>query len=480
MARSSFLGGKISRASSGDSWSRFLNKGKAVLVAAAFTAGQTIAASSASAQSLLRDAEIEGWLNEKSAPILEVAGIDPGRIDIYLIGDPTFNAFAGGRIMGFHTGMLTYAGVPGQADTMVTPNEIEAVIAHEVGHIAGGHTARSDEAISRATTPMLLSLVLAAGAVAAGAPQAGIGILGLGQNIGIANYLKYSRSQESAADQSGLRFLDDIGKSGKGAINIWSKLRNTQIIRGRQINPYRVTHPLANDREVALRARAEASPHYNKVDPPEEIQRLRMIQAKINGFMQDPRFTMRQYPPSDTSDAAHYARAVAYYRDADLASAEEQIDTLLALYPDNPFFHELKGQMMFEFGRIEESIEPHRKSVQLAPDEPLFRINLGRALLGREDVAYVDEAISELKGALLLETDNAFAWFELSRAYGLQGNIPMAHLATAESKYHSGRIGEAAQFAQKALRELPPSSPDRRRAMDVLAAAQARAAQARR
>ncbi len=453
---------------------RFSRAGVAIrngLIAVAFAAGQAIASGAASAQTLLRDAEIEGWLREKSDPILEVAGIEPERIDILLVGDPTLNAFAGGRIMGFHTGLFT---------TAETPNEIEAVIAHEVAHISGGHTARSDSVAAAATAPMLLSLVLAAGAVAAGAPQAGIGLLGLGQTIGIANYLKYSRSQESGADQAGITFLEQLGKSGKGAIDLWSRMSNSQIIRGQKINPYLVTHPLPLDREEALRARVEASPLYNVVDPPEEIYRLRMIQAKIYGFLQETHLTLRQYPESDTSDPARYARAVAYYRAADITSAQKEIDALIEQYPDVPYFHELKGQMLFEFGRIEESISPHRTSVELAPGEALFRVNLGRSLLGREDKESAKLAIEELRRAILIEPDNSFAWFELSRAYGLIGEIPMAHLATAESKYHSGRIGEAAQFAQRALTALPPGSPEARRAQDVLAAARAKAQDRRR
>ncbi|MBI1393030.1 MAG: M48 family metalloprotease [Alphaproteobacteria bacterium] len=436
----------------------------------AFAIGQTIAAAPAAAQTLLRDAEIEEWLDERATPLLEAAGIQPDRIEILLIGDPTFNAFAGGHVMGFHTGMLT---------TAETPNQVEAVIAHEVGHIAGGHTARSDEVISTATAPMLLSLVLAAGAVAAGAPQAGMGILGLGQNIGLANYLKYSRGQEASADSASLEFLEKLGKSGEGALEIWRKLRNTQIIRGQRINPYQQTHPLAVEREEALRERVESSPYFGKEDSPEEVYRLKMIQAKIYGFLQDTKFTLRQFPESDASDPARYARAVAYYRGADLDKARAEIDALIEAHPDNPYFHELKGQMLFEFGHVAESIEPHRKSVELDPTAALLRVNLGRALLGLEDIGHADEAITELKRAVLLEKDNAFAWFELSRAYGLKGDIPMAHLATAESKYQSGQVGEAAQFAQRALEGLPQGSPDRRRAQDILAAARARAASAR-
>ena len=417
----------------------------------------------ADAQTLLRDQEIEDFLDDYSRPIFRAAKLPADGIDILLIGDPTPNAFAGGLTMGIHTGLITAAD---------TPNQIEGVIAHEAGHIAGGHTARSDEALSAASRPMLLSLVLAAGAVAAGAPQAGIGILGLGQTIGVANITKYSRGQESASDQAAVTYLDELGHSSKGLIEFFSKLRNYQIITGRRVNPYLQSHPLANARITALTERASRSPYYDVKDSEEEIYRLNMIQAKINGFLQEAHYTLRQYPLSDQSDPAHYARAVAYYRSSDLEKALPEIETLIELYPDNPFFHELKGQMLFEFGRIAASIGPHRRSVELAPNSSLLRVNLGRAILATEDPALMEEAISELKIALDLEKDNAFGWFELSRAYGLAGDEPRAFLATAESKYHAGDRAAANQFAKRALVALPKSSAEWRQAMDIVLATQ--------
>lgn len=424
----------------------------------------------AHSQSLLRDAEIEQWIDDYSKPLFKAAGLPADQIEILLIGDPTPNAFAGGLIMGIHTGLITAAD---------TPNQIEGVIAHETGHIAGGHSARSDEMMSAATVPMILSLVLAAGAMAAGATDAGIGLLGLGQNVGMANALMYSRGQEAAADQAAVTYLDATGNSSEGLIQFFGKLRNREILTDRRINPYNSymrSHPLSNERVTALRERAAASPSFAAKDTPEEIERLKLIQAKINGFLQETNVTLRQYPLSDQSDPAKYARAVAYYRGSQLDKAQKEIDALIAAHPDNPYYFELKGQMLFEFGQTEQSIEPHRKSVSLAPDKALLRINLGRALIGGEDIAMYPQAIKELKSALLLEPDNAFAWFELARAYGGLGDEGMANLATAESRYHSGAKGEAALFARRAQQNLKPGSPEYRQASDIIAAARAKAA----
>lgn len=433
------------------------------LVSLAAAATAILSPQTATAQGLLRDAEIEAFLNDYSRPIFAAAGLNPASIEILIINDPTMNAFAGGRYMGMHTGMITFA---------QTPNELQGVIAHEAGHLAGGHTTRSQEAISSATRPMLLGLLLAAGAVAAGAPEAGIGLLGLGQTVGTANYLKYSRSQESTADQSSITYLDRLGISSKGALELWSRVRNYQIITGRRINPYLLTHPLANTRLTALKERAESSPHFDKEDSPEEIHRLRLIQAKIKGFLHDTNAVFRDYPLSDQSEPALYARAVAYYRYSDIDNALKELIKLTDAHPANPYYQELTGQILFEYGRTHDAIEPHRKSVELLPDNALMRINLGRALLASGTPEQLEEATTELKRATFLERDNGFAWFELARAYGALGNEPMANLATAESRFHSGAEQDANQFARRAMAGLQRGSTEWRQGMDIIMATQ--------
>jgi predicted Zn-dependent protease len=424
----------------------------------------SIAQAEAQRLQLLRDAEIETWLDDHARPIFKAAGVPADEIDIWLIGDSTPNAFAGGLNMGIHTGLLTAA---------EKPNEIEGVIAHETGHIAGGHSVRSDDMARAAMRPMLLSLVLAAGAIAAGAPDAGMAVFTMGQTVGYAEAAHYSRGQEASADQAAVTYLDGVGKSSKGLIDFFGKLRNYQIITGARINPYLQSHPLAQQRMTSLEQRAKQSPNFDRTDSPEEIERLKLIQAKIWGFMQETNATLRKYPLSDQSDPARYARAVAYYRGSQLDKALVEIDRLLVEHPDNPYFHELKGQMLFEFGRVGESVAPHARSVELAPNEPLLRINLGRALVALEDQQRYPDAIKELKAALLLEPDNGFGWFELARAYAGMGDNAMADLAMAESRFNSGAKAEAAKFARRAKASLKSGTPEWRQAGDILAAAAA-------
>jgi len=436
---------------------------KAMFVIAAVACVFQGIAAKAQGISLIRDAEIEKFLDDYSRPIFRAAGLPEDSIDILVVNDGSFNAFAGGRFMGVNTGLMTIAD---------TPNQIEAVIAHEAGHLAGGHTARTGDAIAAASRPMLLGLLLAAGAIAAGAPDAGIGLLGLGQTIGTANFLRYSRGQEATADQASITYLDRLGKSSAGALEIWRKLRNAQIIRGSRINPYMQSHPMANQRLTALEQRVTNSPYYDVKDSAEEIKRLRYIQAKIYGFLHDPNYALQKYPLTDQSGPAHYARAVAYYRSAHIDKALSEIATLIEDQPENPYFHELHGQMLFEFGRAQASIAPHRQAVQSLPDNALLRINLGRALLATQEPIHHEEAVGEFKRALLLEPDNSFGWFELARAYGALDNETMAQLATAESRYHAGAKPDANQFARRAIVRLKRGTPEWRQAADIILATQ--------
>jgi len=413
----------------------------------------------AHAQSLLRDTEIEEWIKDYSFPIFEAAQLDPESIEFLIIGDPTPNAFASGRTMGIFTGLIT---------TADTPNQVEGVIAHEAGHMAGNHGVRRAAAYAQASRPLILSLVLAAAAVAAGAPEAGFGLLGLGQQIGTVNALAYTRGQEASADQAAVSYLNKVGRSSEGLVEFFGKLRNSQIITARRVKPYFQTHPLANSRMTALTRRVTQSEYRQVKDDGAAIARMRLIQAKIKGFLQQPKFTLREYPLTDQSAPGRYARAVAFYRGTDLERALKEINSLLEEHPDNPYFQELKGQMLFEFGRVSESVEPHRRSVALSPTSPLLRVNLGRALLGVENDASVKEAVGILKSALLLEPKNSFGWHELARAYGFLNQEAYALLATAEYRYHIGAKPDAVQFANRAKRQLARGTPEWHQAQDII------------
>ncbi|NNU15033.1 M48 family metalloprotease [Parvularcula sp. ZS-1/3] len=432
-------------------------------------------AAQASAQVLLRDAEIEEWLYEMSEPLFDAAQLPKGGVEILLIGDPTPNAFAGsssGLKMGIHTGLITLA---------ETPNEVEGVIAHEAGHLAGGHSARTRDAIAKASRPQMLGLLLGAALIAAGAPpEAGFGAIGLGQQAALDTYLTYSRGQESAADQAAVGYLDEVGSSTKGLLDFFDNLRNMQLIRANAPNPYFQTHPLAVQRVARLRERAEASPYYGNGNTEAEIKELRMIQAKINGFLMDPNAALRVYPLTDQSDAARYARAVAYFRSSDLDGATREIERLLTAHPENPYFHELQGQMLFEHGKPAEAIAPHRRAIALGPDSALLEVNLARALIATDRDHHINEASAVLRSALQKERNNSFAWSLLARAESHNGREEYAMLAQAEAAYHGYNPVSAHRFATLARERLKAGTPEYQQALDIIVATAEEAQNARR
>ena len=335
-------------------------------------ASYIFASTAAQAQSLsfIRDAEIEALLEDMAHPLYEAAGINPDIADVHVIANPAINAFVAiGSDMYIFTGLIANADVP---------NEVIGVMAHEVGHVAAGHSLARDDAFRAATTPMILSFLLGAAAAAAGSPELAIGLIGGGQVAAQATVLRYSRTNESEADIHAIRYLDATGQSGKGIINFFQKSRVLQTVVDYQVPVWVRTHPMASDRVELLSQRAKQSPYYDAVDPPELQRRFDMAKAKIYGFLYPAQTTFAFYPETDDSAPARYARAIAYYQSTrhQLDNALEELDWLIAQEPENPHFRELHGQMLFEHGRIDESIEPHSKSVELSPTEPLFKVNL--------------------------------------------------------------------------------------------------------
>ncbi|MEO0501009.1 MAG: M48 family metalloprotease, partial [Pseudomonadota bacterium] len=322
------------------------------------------------AQSILRDAETEAWLNRLAAPIAEAAGLDPRNLEMVLINNPSLNAFvAGGQRIYIHSGTIL------QADTA---NEIQGIVAHEMGHIAGGHSVRFGEGFKAATGISILSLLAAGAAIAMGAGEAGVGLLGLGQRASVGTFLAFSRQQESRTDQAGARFLETAGISGRGSIEFFKKIQNLEYRYAiPQDNDYTRTHPLSGDRISTLQALYEASPYWDAPTDPRIEADFQRVKAKLFGFVEDPSRTLREFPPSDTSAPARVARAYAYHKGAYPDQSAAEADALLAINPDDPYILELKGQVLLESGRPDEAVGPLERAVELAPDQPLIATLLG-------------------------------------------------------------------------------------------------------
>ena len=425
---------------------------------ASIAAGVTFAPTFAVAQSLIRDTEIEEILARDSAPILKAAGIDAKTVEIVLVGSKDLNAFAGPRVMGFHTGLIL------ESDD---PNELQGVIAHEVGHLAAGHSARSGDMNKAGLKPFLLTMGLGVLAAIAGAPDAAIGLASSASMFGTIGALGYSREQESRADPAGATLLDKAGLSGKGLADFFDNFRYQEVFDEARRFAYFRSHPISSDRIESLRRRVEVQPAYNKTDSAEAIAEHAVMKAKLDGFI-NPQTAIAKYSEKATDYPSRYARAIAYYQLKEPDKALKLIDVLLSEQPENPYLWELKGQILFEFGRTDEAEAPQRKSVALKPEAPLLRVNLGQTLIALDDKAKIAEGVSELRKALTQEDDNAVAWRLLAEAYDKLSQDGLARLATAEYNFNIGDLRQARVFAMRAREKLNKGTPEWRRATDIV------------
>lgn len=420
----------------------------------------TPAASQGRDIALIRDAETERIIRGYATPIFSAAGLDPDSVQIHIVNDDALNAFvAGGQRLFIHTGLLLQADDPGQ---------VTGVIAHEAGHIAGAHLVRVQDALRNATATSIISFVLGtAAAVATGDGRAAGAVIAAGQQVAVRGLLRYSRSQESAADAAALRYLDATGQSSRGLMEFLDTLGTQEFISVGRRDAYLSTHPLTSDRVGTVANHLALSAYANTPTPPAEVEKHARMRAKLTGFLRPLDRVMADYPASDGSVAARYARAIALFRRARLAEALPVIDGLLADEPRNPFFHEVKGQMLFENGRIAEALGPYMTAVQLAPDEALLRVDLARVQLELNDPALVDAAAAHLGEALRDDPSIGGAWRLLAIAHGRAGNIGQMALAQAELALRGGDRDTARAQAERAEQVLPQGSPSWVRAQDI-------------
>lgn len=410
-------------------------------------------------QSLIRDAEIEQTLRQWTDPILEVAGLQPEDVGLYIINDPSLNAFvAGGQRIHLHTGLI-----------MASDNarQVKGVIAHETCHIACGHTVTRSRAASVASRPALVSIGLGVLAIAAGAADAGAALIASSQQFAALNFFTHTRAEEAMADTMAVRYLTELEQSPMGIVEFFEKFRYQEVLSEARRFPYFRSHPLSSNRVRTTRTLAEESGFADKPEDPVVEKQFDMMKAKLVGFLEPPARVFVDYPPTDNSQAARYARSISAMQVADLSTALKEIDSLIAEEPENPYFHELKGQILFETGRPVDSIDPLIEANRLLPDNALLQISLARSLLARGEDADIAIAETALRDALIVEPNNAFAWTQLAIVFEQQDNRPMAQVATAEAAYNIGNYPRAYAFAERAIRELEPNTTSWRQASDI-------------
>ena len=420
-----------------------------------------LVAQPAAAQSILRDAETEALFRDISAPLIAAAGLRPEDVRIVLIHDQNVNAFvAGGQIVYIHSGLIT------KADNA---NEVQGVIAHELGHVVGGHIIRMQDGIRQATGISILSLLLGVAAIAAGAGEAGAGIMAAGQQAAMGRFLAFNRIQESSADQAGASFLSRAGVSGRGSLAFFEKLQNLEFRYAvPQEDSYARTHPLNRERIAALENVYQTDAAWERQTPAALEERFQRVRAKLAGYVEEPQRVLDRYPASNRSVPARYARAYAWHRSAHPDRALAEAESLLADHPNDPFFLELKGQILLESGRPAEALAALREAVERSRSEPLIASVYGHALIATEDPAHYPEAERVLRTVVQRDQQNPFAWYQLGIVYDRAGDLGRASLATAERYSLTNEPRMAMVSAQQAMAGIPTGTPDWIRAQDIL------------
>ncbi|MBX7247588.1 MAG: M48 family metalloprotease [Caulobacteraceae bacterium] len=421
-----------------------------------------LVSSAAQAQGLrlIRDTEIEETIREESAPVLRASGLNPDAVHFYLVADKDLNAFvAAGQNIFLHTGLI---------QETENPNQLLGVIAHEAGHISGGHSVRQGDMQRAGMVPFILTMGMGLAAAIAGQGQLGAALMSSSSYFGTLSVLSYSRVQEAAADQAAVSAMEQAGLSSRGLVEFFDAFRYQEIFSEQKKYQFFRSHPLSSERIEALRRRAEEQSHYGVVDTAAAIEEHEIIKAKLDAFMNPPQQTFIKYQDRDTRYVARYARAIAYYQSGEADKALAAIDKLIAEHPDNPYLWELKGQVLFENARTAEAAVAHARSVELKPEAPLLRVNYAQSLIALNDPQRMDEAIAQLKRALTEENDNSFAWTLMAQAYESKQMPGQARLATAEARFALGDLTGARAFAMRAREYLTKDTPDWRRATDIV------------
>jgi predicted Zn-dependent protease len=419
---------------------------------------------------LIRDAEIEQLMRDYSQPILRAAGLAQQNIQVTIINDRSFNAFVvDAKRIFINSGALMDA---------KTPNEVIGVLAHETGHIAGGHLSRLRQQLATAQTASIIAMLLGIGGMVAASRSGGnvgnptAAILGPQESIR-RSLLSYQRAQEEQADRAGVKFLAATGQSAKGMYDTFKRLSDEILFAAHNADPYLQSHPMPAERVAALEVLAKASPNWDKKDLPALQERHDLMRAKLMGFLERGDTIARRYPMTDNSLAARYARAIATYRHAGIRAALPQIDALIAAQPNNPYFYELKGQAFLEGGKAAEAIPPLRRAVHLAPHPALIQILLAQALNSATGARTADEAVGILRTAMAQEPESVDGYTQLAIAYGHKNDLAQADLASAMAAFMRGDAPTARQLAARAKTRFPIGSPGWVKADDIVSTKQA-------
>ncbi|MER8747938.1 M48 family metalloprotease [Mesorhizobium sp. M1050] len=416
---------------------------------------------------VVRDAEIEALVRDYARPIFRAAGLANDGIDIVLVNDQSFNAFVTGRRLFINTGALM---------TAETPNEIIGVIAHEAGHIAGGHQQKLRDQLERAKTMAIIATLLGAGAMVAGATTnsrglagAGVGVAAGGGEMAQRSILAYQRTEEMTADRSAITYLNATGQSGMGMLKTFRRFQTALSLSGAQVDPYRISHPMPQDRISNLDVLVKQSPNVDRLDPPALQQRHDMMRVKIAVYMDGQAAASRLMRKMQGTLAAQYGDAQSTYLFGNIAAALAKTNALIKAQPKNAYFQELRGDILMKANKPKDAAGAYAKAVSLDPARSgLLPVSLGQALMAVGTPDSLKKAVVQINNGLERDKENSAGYRYLAQAYGELGDIPGAELATAEGHFYSGNYKDAKIFAMRAQQEMKRGEPRWLRAQDII------------
>ena len=392
--------------------------------------------------SLIRDSEIENYLLTQTRQLFKTAGLSTSNARVILINDNTLNAFVvGGTTVFVHTGLLLNA---------THSDQITGVLAHETGHLMGGHILRSQGAYAKMqSTTVATTLLGILAAMASGRADVGLAVMLGGMNTAQGFFSAYQQSEESSADQAALSLLNKNRISSVGFLEMMKIIQQQERIEIDDNISYLRTHPLTKDRITFIERNKNAYPRQDDIA-------FLLAKAKLYAFVSEPNRTFSTY--HDNTDASHYARAIAYFKQTEIQKALAELDILIKRAPSNPYFHELKGQILFETGQIEQAIISYQKAVELLPKDTLIRCALAHALIETNRPDNDKKAQKQIDFILAHDAYLPQAWRLQSILYGRAGQTAEADYALAEYFAAIGDTQQALDKSERAQKTLPPDS----------------------
>lgn len=416
----------------------------------------------AQAQGLIRDSEIERTLRIIAAPIAKAAGV--GRVNIFIINSHSPNAFTtGGNNIFIHSGLIRL---------MTSVEMLQSVIAHEIGHITGGHITQRVANLGNVRTAIGLGAILGVLTAAAGGGKGAIGVAAATQSVAQRQFLAFSRGQESAADQSGVRYMARAGIDPSAAIEVLSIFRGQEALSISRQDAYAITHPLSSQRISDLRTFVAAYQGRASTQSPNIDYWYARSLAKFNSFIGSPKGVLRRLKRSDKGEIATLTRAIAYHRLPDKKKSMTAIKRLISMRPKDPYYQELYGQILLENRNASAAAAAYSKAVRMAPKDPQILAGLGRAQLAKNSGYSAKTALGTLKRSYARDPRNGRMLRDLGVAYAKTGNPGMASVTTAERYALASNFKQAQIHAKRAVGLLPEGTTGWRKAADILAIAE--------